>query len=203
MVDLGGYVGYSAIGFASAARECGGSNYFSLERNPEFGAVIMSLADLAGLGGFLKVVIGSSAASIRRLHAEGSLQYVDMMFLDHFKPAYTTDLKLCETLGLVKPGTVLVADNVIRPGNPPYLEYVRSSVEDKKRMSQDDAADANHTEKFGDRVKSAYKKRVSEEKLEYEALGNPNLVYESHLVNSFEPTGAPVSLTDSRSDVAF
>ena len=87
MVELGGYIGYSAIRFADAVKKAGGSRYFSLERNPEFGAVIMSLADLAGLGDVLKVVIGPSAGSIHRLFSEGSLDHVDMMFLDHYKPA--------------------------------------------------------------------------------------------------------------------
>ncbi|KAL8743323.1 MAG: hypothetical protein Q9184_008128, partial [Pyrenodesmia sp. 2 TL-2023] len=37
-----------------------------------------------------------------------------------------------------------------------------------------------------------YKEREGEEKLSTEIKGNPNLVYESKLVNSFEPTGLPL-----------
>lgn len=106
--------------FGDAVRQAGGHRYFSLERNPEFAAVIMSLVDLAGLSDTVKVVVGSSADSIKRLHASGTLAQIDLMFLDHYKPAYTTDLKLCEHLKLVIPGSVLAADNVIKPGNPPY-----------------------------------------------------------------------------------
>lgn len=136
-VELGGYVGYSAILFGSAVRKAGGSKYFCLERNPEFGAVIASLVHLAGLSDVVQVEIGSSDASLARLHSSGTLKKVDMMFLDHYKPAYTTDLKLCEELGLVGEGTVLAADNVIKPGNPPYLEYVRSSVQEKRKKAQE------------------------------------------------------------------
>ncbi|KAL8759209.1 MAG: hypothetical protein Q9184_003703, partial [Pyrenodesmia sp. 2 TL-2023] len=121
MVELGGYVGYSALLFGDAVRKAGGKRYYSLERNPEFAAVIMSLVDLAGLSDIVKVVVGSSAESIKRLYAQGKLKHIDLMFLDHWKPAYTPDLKLCEHLKLVTPGTVLAADNVIHPGNPPYL----------------------------------------------------------------------------------
>lgn len=111
MVELGGYVGYSAIAFGAAFREAGGKQYYSLEYNPEFGAVISSLVDLAGLHDFVRVEIGPASASIRRLHAEGRLNKIDLMFLDHVKPLYTPDLKLCEELGLVGVGSVLAADN--------------------------------------------------------------------------------------------
>ena len=161
MVELGGYVGYSALLFGDAVRKAGGKRYLSLEMNPEFAAVIISLVDLAGLSDIVKVHVGPSDRSLARLHAEKALTNIDLLFLDHYKPAYTSDLKLCETLNLVRPGTVLAADNVIYPGNPEYLEYVRSSVEQKK-------------EKFKD------------------GNGNPNLVYESKMIKSWEPSGEPV-----------
>ncbi len=193
MVELGGYIGYSALLFGNAVREAGGKRYFSLERNPEFAAVIMSLIDLAGLSDVVKVVVGSSAESIKRLHKEGTIDHIDLMFLDHYKPAYTTDLKLCEHLGLVTPGTVLAADNVIKPGNPPYLEYVRSRVQDKRRKYDSEETNGGG-DGFADRTKNQYQAREGDEHLSTEVKGNPNLVYESKLVNSFEPTGDPVSL---------
>ena len=111
MVELGGYVGYSAIAFAAALRETGGKRYFSLECNPEFGAVIASLVDLAGLHDTVSVIVGDSASSLERLYLGRQLTRIDLLFLDHYKPAYTKDLKLCEQLGLVGPGSVYVADN--------------------------------------------------------------------------------------------
>lgn len=111
MVELGGYVGYSAIAFGAALREAGGTQYYSLERNPEFGAVISSLVNLAGLSDIVKVEIGGSSASLKRLHRNGTLKRIDLLFLDHWKPSYTTDLKLCEELRLVGPGSVYAADN--------------------------------------------------------------------------------------------
>lgn len=111
MVELGGYCGYSAIAFGAALREAGGKRYYSLEYNPEFGAVISSLVDLAGLSDVVKVEIGASSSSLRRLHQDGTLAKIDLLFLDHVKPLYTPDLKLCEELGLVGPGSVLAADN--------------------------------------------------------------------------------------------
>lgn len=193
MVELGGYVGYSAILFGDAVRKAGGKRYFSLERNPEFAAVIMSLADLAGLSDIVKVVVGSCTDTIKRLHQNGVLKQIDLMFLDHYKPAYTTDLKLCEHLRLISPGTVLAADNVIKPGNPPYLKYVRSSVAEKRELCEIEGASEGDKTGFKEHTKDQYRNREGEEKLSTEIKGNPNLKYESKLVNSFEPTGVPVS----------
>lgn len=196
MVELGGYVGYSCILFGNAVRKAGGQRYFSLERNPEFAAVIASLVDLAGLSDIVKVIVGSSEASIRRLHASKTLQHIDLMFLDHYKPAYTTDLKLCEELGLITPGTVLAADNVIAPGNPPYLEYVRSSVAEKRSASEDSIPVDGVDARFKERTANQYLKREGAAKFDSSVKGNPNLVYESKLINSFEPSGEAVSLPE-------
>jgi catechol O-methyltransferase len=137
MVELGGYVGYSAIMFGDAARRAGGKRYLSLERNPEFAAVSTMLIDLAGLRDVVRVHVGPSDSSLKRLYDEGQLERIDLLFLDHYKPAYTTDLKLCEYYGLITPGSVMAADNVIFPGNPPYLKYVRSTVQEKRAAAKE------------------------------------------------------------------
>ncbi|RDA82971.1 hypothetical protein CP532_4466 [Ophiocordyceps camponoti-leonardi (nom. inval.)] len=187
MVELGGYVGYSAILFGAALQQAGGRQFLSLERNPEFAAVASSLVDLAGLSSFVKIVVGPCQDSIRRLHSAGELRLIGMLFLDHWKPAYVPDLKLCEQLGLIQPGSVLAADNVIKPGNPPYLEYVRSSVEDKKKGF----AAQTGTESFDKKWVEMYEKREGVEKVDMTAQGDPRLVYTSKLIESFEPTGVP------------
>ncbi|KAF7845883.1 hypothetical protein BT93_L0197 [Corymbia citriodora subsp. variegata] len=192
MVELGGYIGYSCILFANAARKAGGKRYFSLERNPEFAAVISSLVDLAGLRDFVRVVVGPSDACLKRLHSKGLLEKIDLMFLDHYKPAYKTDLKLCEELKLVTKGSVMAADNVIKPGNPPYLEYVNWSVAEKRKAVESGASETGADARFADRTAKQYATRQGEEKLG-ETRGNPNLVYKSELVHSYEPTGEPVS----------
>jgi catechol O-methyltransferase len=187
MVELGGYCGYSTILFSDAVRTAGGEKYYSLERSPKFAQVIRDLVEFAGLKDFVEVIVGPSDEGIRKLHSNG-LKTINMMFLDHYKPAYTSDLKLCEQLGLIGKGTVLAADNVISPGNPPYLEYVRSSVEQKRsKLTKEGKRD---TDGFAQRSATQY---GAVEELNTELKGNPNLVYESQLINSFEPTGEPVS----------
>ncbi len=142
----------------------------------------------------MKVAIGSSDYSIKRLHDAGELKHIDLMFLDHYKPAYRPDLKLCEELKLVTPGSVLAADNVITPGNPPYLEYVRASVEQKRKwLEQSNGTGADPDARVGQKHINQYAKRGESTALNT-SPGNPNLVYESKLNHSFEPTGDPVGV---------
>ena len=193
MVELGGYVGYSCILFGDALRKVGGKRYFSLERSPEFAAVIMSLADLAGLSDIVKVVVGPSDVSLQRLHDEGILDHIDLMFLDHYKPAYTTDLKLCEELKLIRPGSVLAADNVVKPGNPPYLKYVRSTPAEKREAAKSNAGINGDKEWFPEQTAKQYKKWEGQATLQSPRKGDPNLVYDSKFVEGWEPSGVPVS----------
>lgn len=75
-------------------------------------------------------------------------------------------------------GTTIAADNVIKPGNPPYLAYVRSDVDEKKR-------------------ELIARIRKGDNSNETDGInGNPDLVYESQLIHSFEPTGIPVRFHD-------
>lgn len=191
-MELGGYVGYSAILFGDALRNAGGRKYWSLERSPEFAAVITSLVELAGLQDIVKVVVGSSDHSLRQLHAQKHFAKIDLLFLDHYKPAYLPDLKLCEQLRLVTSGSVLAADNVIKPGNPPYLEYVRSSVEEKE-SKPDQAATPNGVTDFLETCTNRYTEKEVSNETNTGLIGNPHLIYESKLIRSFEPTGIPVS----------
>ncbi|KAM0746427.1 S-adenosyl-L-methionine-dependent methyltransferase [Meredithblackwellia eburnea MCA 4105] len=128
-VELGGYIGYSAILFAETmCRASAGAEarLFSLEFDPLFASIAMNLIDLAGLGDVVKVVTGAAAASLARLKVDGTLDCIDMLFLDHVEDLYAEDLKVCEDLGLLKSGSCIVADNVLRPGAPKYREYVRA-----------------------------------------------------------------------------
>ena len=190
MVECGGYVGYSAVLFGEALRAVGGKRYWVFERDPVFAAITSSLVDLAGLGDLVKVVVAASDASIRRLHASGELKHIDMMFIDHYKPAYLIDLKLSEELKLVGPGSVMAADNVIKPGNPPYLEYVRSTCDQKREAAKGKSANG-FGERFPDWAADQYKTRQGQEKLNEALIGNPNLVYDSKIIHSWEPSGVP------------
>lgn len=135
LVELGGYVGYSAILFA-AAMKCAapaGSSVvvYSLEFNKEYADVATKIVELAGLSDAVRIVVGAGDESLRRLKDEGKLTEagegsIDVLFLDHLEALYVKDLKAAEELGLLKAGALVLADNVVRPGAPDYVKYVRA-----------------------------------------------------------------------------
>jgi catechol O-methyltransferase len=50
---------------------------------------------------------------------------VDLLFIDHDKSAYLSDLQSILGRGWLHPGSIAVADNVGFPGAPEYREYMR------------------------------------------------------------------------------
>ncbi|KAL3480809.1 S-adenosyl-L-methionine-dependent methyltransferase [Aspergillus californicus] len=174
ILEVGGYIGYSAIMFGCAMRNTGvpAPRYVSLEMNPTFASVSRALIELAGLSDVVEVQEGPSRASMRRLAAgsanQGSSAKWDMLFLDHSKISYLNDLKLAEELGIVAPVSIVVADDMKRPGNPMYSAYVRADTATKK---------------------AAYMPFVGCLSDGNISLGNPDLVYQTKLVEGLEPTG--------------
>ncbi|KAK1244202.1 hypothetical protein MKX08_002340 [Trichoderma sp. CBMAI-0020] len=129
VVELGGYLGYSAILFADTMRRSNPSQQirvFSLEFSAEFASIARQLIGLAGLSDIVTVVTGTAEESLRKLHAQGTLTSIDFLFLDHVEELYPADFKVCEELGLLHKGAVIAADNVVRPGAPEYRKLVRS-----------------------------------------------------------------------------
>lgn len=188
MIELGGYVGFSAILFGDAVRRAGGKQYLSLEMNPEYAAISNMFIELAGLRDFVRTMVGRSDQSLQKLYTSGQVKHIDLMFLDHYKPAYTTDVKLCEHYGMISPGSVLAADNVIRPGNPPYLEYVRSSVAQKREAAKKGPVKGYNTEGIPENTVRSFVGK--DDAPSFAFVGNPNLVYQSKLV---QPEGHSVS----------
>ncbi|KAJ3317712.1 hypothetical protein HDU76_001077 [Blyttiomyces sp. JEL0837] len=128
MVELGLYVGYSAICFASLLSP--GSKYISFEVNPEFAKIASTLIEFAGLADRHSVILGPFHEKWEELQGKK----VDLFFIDHIKSRYLEDFKIMEKSGICRSGTVIVADNVIRPGAPDYLEYVIAGGLDGSRV---------------------------------------------------------------------
>ncbi|KAK3055621.1 hypothetical protein LTR09_003542 [Extremus antarcticus] len=125
LVELGGYVGYSAILKLPPLRT---SIYiWSLEFDANFAAIASELIKLAGLSDIVSVVVGSADESLRKLKADSKLSSIDFLFLDHVEDLCEQDFKVAvDELKLLKTGAVIVADNVKVPGAPEYRKYVRS-----------------------------------------------------------------------------
>lgn len=130
IVELGGYVGYSAVMLADQMRRNPGSSagvhLWSLESDPTFAQIAAEVVAMAGLSEAVTIVTGPADESLRKLQADGTLTGIDLLFLDHVEDLYVQDVRVCEELGLLRAGSCIVADNVVRPGAPKYREYVRA-----------------------------------------------------------------------------
>jgi catechol O-methyltransferase len=129
LLELGTYCGYSALRAARMMPE--GARLVSVEFNAENAAIARRIWDHAGIGEELTVLVGTlgdggaTTAALESEHAikNGSLDFV---FIDHDKSAYLSDLELILDRGWLHPGSIVVADNVRRPGAPDYREFMRT-----------------------------------------------------------------------------
>lgn len=131
VVEIGTFFGYSAISTGAALRQ--GARLMCVEFEPRHADVARWALDFANLSDKVTVVTaaGSDAVGVVKTFVEsvsGEGAGVDVLFLDHAKERYLSDLKLYEDANVVVRGTTVVADNVIYPGAPGYLEYVDSTA---------------------------------------------------------------------------
>ncbi|KAI8621469.1 S-adenosyl-L-methionine-dependent methyltransferase [Chytriomyces sp. MP71] len=122
MVEIGAFVGYSAVRFASLLPE--GARYVSFEVDPAAAQTAAEMVEFAGLSSVCTIVVGDFKETVGDVIQKGT---VDMFFIDHWKEVYLRDFKVIEDLGLCHEDSVVVADNVITPGAPDYLKYVAKS----------------------------------------------------------------------------
>ena len=119
VLELGGYVGYSAILLGSALT--GSGTLISLEKDPVSVDIATKMIGFAGLSERVEVRCGDSAELITELTGP-----FDLVFLDHWKDLYQRDLQLLEEHQLLRQGSIIFADNVGPMFNPEkYLAYVR------------------------------------------------------------------------------
>lgn len=112
VLEVGSLGGYSSIWLGRALPTVG--RLLTLEVNPRHAEVARANLAAAGLDADAEVRLGDAAESLRALAAEGTTPF-DLIFLDANKDAYDTYLQLA--LPLTHPGTLLVADNVVRGGS--------------------------------------------------------------------------------------
>ncbi len=129
LLELGTYCGYSAMRTARVMPK--GARLTSIEFNPENAAIARRIWDHAGIGEELTVLVGTlgdGGATIAKLESEhdfakGSL---DFIFIDHDKAAYLRDLQRILELDWLHPGSMVVADNIKRPGAPDYRAFMQT-----------------------------------------------------------------------------
>lgn len=133
VLELGAYFGYSAVRMARLMKKKD-ARLISIEYNASYADASRDFVKFSGLQDRVEIVTGSAADKIPLLRDQFDIQRVDLVLIDHWKDLYVSDLKLLEKTGLMKKGTVVVADNILFPGAPEYAEYVRSSPKYKSRI---------------------------------------------------------------------
>ena len=139
LLELGTYCGYSALRTANVMPD--GAHLTSIEFNPANADIARRIIDHAGAGDRVTVVVGTlgdgggTADALESEHGlgGGSLGFV---FMDHDKDAYLPDLELILERGWLKPGAVVVADNVKFPGAPEYRDRMRAHEGDDWRTTE-------------------------------------------------------------------
>lgn len=130
LVELGTHVGYSAILIANALEKIGSqtSKLYTFEVNETLYNISSEIIKLSGLNHRIVQIFGKASDQIQKIYEEEdtTVEKIDFLFIDHWKYFYLPDLRIIETLGLISLGTVVFADNIIRPGAPDYLEYVNA-----------------------------------------------------------------------------
>jgi len=111
ILEVGTLGGYSTIWLARALPP--GGRLLSLELDPAHARVARANLARAGLEGVAEVRVGDAADTLTQLEQEGAGPF-DLVFLDADKPGYPAYLPAI--LRLCRPGTLLIADNVVRRG---------------------------------------------------------------------------------------
>jgi catechol O-methyltransferase len=129
LLELGTYCGYSALRAARVMPD--DAHLYSLEFNEANAAIARRILGHAGVDSRVTVIVGTlgdrgkTIATLEEEHGftQGSLDFV---FIDHAKDAYLPDLERTLARGWLRPGAIVVADNVKLPGAPEYRDYMHA-----------------------------------------------------------------------------
>jgi len=126
-LELGTYCGYGALRIARAAPA---ARVISVELAEANAQVARRIWAHAGVSDRISCVVGTIDDGGRTLEAlnrehKVSAAALGLVFLDHNKERYLPDLRTIMDQGWLRPGAVVVADNVRLPGSPRYRAYMR------------------------------------------------------------------------------
>jgi predicted O-methyltransferase YrrM len=131
LLEIGTLAGYSSIWLARALPADG--RLVTLELEPRHAAVARGNFERAGLADVVEVRVGPAAQSLAALVAQG-VQPFDMVFIDADKDGYPDYLEW--SLRLSRPGTLIVADNVVRGGAIIDADSADSRVQGVRRFNE-------------------------------------------------------------------
>ncbi|MFC9623721.1 O-methyltransferase [Streptomyces sp. NPDC056930] len=111
VLEIGTLGGYSTIWLARALPE--GGKVVTLEADPAYAEIARANIERAGLANVVEIRVGRALDTLPELAAEGHGPF-DVVFIDADKPSNPD--YLAWSLKLTRPGSLIVADNVVRDG---------------------------------------------------------------------------------------
>lgn len=112
ILEVGTLAGYSTIWMARALPEDG--KLITIEFEPHHAETAKKNIHRAGLDSKVEIITGKAIEVMEKMIADNTEPF-DMIFIDADKPPYTVYFQ--QALKLSHPGTIIIADNVIRNGD--------------------------------------------------------------------------------------
>jgi predicted O-methyltransferase YrrM len=129
VLEVGTLGGYSTVWMARALPE--GGQLITLELEARHAEIAQGNLAKAGVADRVEIRVGPAADSMRGMLTAGSAPF-DLIFLDADKKGLPEYLKL--SLKLSHPGTVIIADNVVRDGAVIEPEHADRNVQGVRRF---------------------------------------------------------------------
>ncbi len=140
ILEIGTLGGYSTIWMARALSQ--GGRLLSLEANSKHAAIARANIAGAGLADVVEVRLGAALDTLPLLEAEGRGPF-DFIFIDADKTGYPDYFTWA--LRLSRPGTMIIADNVVRNGAIADPESTDPNVQGVRRFNAMVAAEPRVT----------------------------------------------------------
>lgn len=131
VLEIGTLGGYSTIWLAGALPD--GGRVVSLELDPHHAEVARANLLNAGVLGRVELIVGRAIDSLEAMEKHGAAPF-DLIFIDADKHSYPEYLQWA--LKLSRPGTVIVADNVVREGKVVDPESEDKNVQGVRRFTE-------------------------------------------------------------------
>lgn len=130
ILELGTLGGYSTIWLARALPA--GGRLLSLEADPGYAEVARNNIAAAGLSEKVELRVGKALDLLPQLEAENAGPF-DLIFIDADKPPYVEYFQFA--LRMSRPGTLIVADNVVRNGQVLHAHTTDEKVAGVQRFN--------------------------------------------------------------------
>ena len=128
VLEIGCLGGYSAVAMARALPEDGA--LITTEIDTRTARVAQANIDASGVGHLIDLQIGPATETLDRAHEEGAV--FDFVFIDADKVNHKNYLE--KALQMARPGTLIVADNIVRGGAVLDADSQENSVRGVREM---------------------------------------------------------------------